>query len=868
MADAVRDPSSVTNIAYPWWQGGCSVIPIRADGTKSPVMPWKQYQQRLPTEQEVHTWWEQQYPRSGVALICGQVSGNLEMLELEGRASSPELIARIRQYCTTNDIEGVWLLLLGEEGYTEFTPSGGLHIIYRIEDHPVPGNEKIATRPANTDEITAQERDIQSRQTDWTPVRVLAETRGDGGYVVVAPTGGQCHKSGNPWKTRTGVPGQFITITWEERTRLHAALRQALHVPVSRELVIQPERIPPPRPERPLGAPPSVAEDFNGRSSWSDTWFTEQGWQVHHTEGSEIFWTRPGKDLSDGHSASTGYRDGEQDCLYVWSTSTSLPSQVPLTKFMVFAHYRFNDDRSAAARALRREGYGPPLHPPTVFGEFDIGWGDRRQDDDDTDGPVAPREPQAHDLDRLTTDLSGGVVLTDTGYALRMRDVYRNRLRYNSTDKNWYLWQPDLGVWMRDPYSYADTAAQHMATETYDWLRRFMARQIGSASEKPLIRLVEHGQKALNNDRLQAVVKRFRTLEDIASATSDFDANLDLLNLRNGTLNLATYELKAHSPSDMLTSSFNADYDPDATCPSFFKYLCDVVPDDEVRSYIQRALGYSLLGRPDERALFLLHGPSGTGKSVFTDTMTHLFGDYGTTAPASTFRLRKQESTVDLHQLRGKRFVASSEMPIGAQLDEELLKRITGGDQIPSRGLYEKFVYWRPQCVIWIGTNHLPRFNSDDDAVWRRVRTIPMHTIIRFSGQEERKGLSRHLIQEANGILNWVLDGLREYRRLGGLKEPSAIVTDINAYRIDSDTVASWLTEGLSNEAIALDSSCHIPLAMLYNSYVSYCQDDGVGPFNKKRFTKRIQSVDSSISIAKRGGQQCIIGIRQLPPAK
>lgn len=870
MADAVQDPPNVANIAYQWWQGGCSVIPIRTDGTKSPVMPWKRYQQDRPTETEVRTWWEQQYPRAGVALICGAVSGNLEMLELEGRASTPELIQQIRQACVVNNIEGVWLLLLGPEGYTEHTPSGGIHIIYRIEDHDIPGNEKIATRPANLDEYTDQEHEVQKRSPDWAPVRVLAETRGDGGYVVVAPTGGHCHKSGNPWVVRTGTPGNFISITWEERTRLHAALRQALHVPLTRELVVQPERIPAPRPERPAGAPPSVAEDFNGRSSWTDTWFTEQGWQVHHHEGAEVYWTRPGKERSDGHSASTGYRDGEQDCLYIWSTSTSLPAQTPLTKFMVFAHYRFNDDRSAAARALRRDGYGPPLHPPSVFGEFDLGWGDQEQAADAPGDavPVVPREQQNYDLDVLSTDLSGGIVLTDTGYALRMKDVYRNRLKYNSTDSNWYQWQADLGIWMRDHYSYADAAAHNVAQATYDWLRRFLARNIGSANEKQLRLLVQQGQGALNHNRLQAFVKRFKTLEDVASATSDFDANLDLLNLRNGTLNLATYELTAHQPTDMLTSSFNADYDPDATCPSFFKYLADVIPEEGIRDYIQRALGYSLLGRPDERALFLLHGPSGTGKSVFTDTITHLFGDYGTTAPASTFRLRKQESTVDLHQLRGKRLVASSEMPIGAQLDEELLKRITGGDLITSRGLYEKFVSWRPQCVIWIGTNHLPRFNSDDDAVWRRVRTIPMHTIIRFSGQEERKGLSRHLIQEANGILNWILEGLREYRRLGGLKEPAAITTDISNYRTENDTVASWLADGISTDAWALEADHFIPLSVVYNNYVSYCQDDGVGPFNKKRFTKRIQSVNSILTTAKRGGQQCIVGLRQLPPSK
>lgn len=803
------------------------------------------------------------------------------MLELEGRANTSEAAVRVLQICREHDVIDLWQHLLSHQGYSEITPSGGMHVMYRILDREVPNNEKIATRPAHESEYTEQEKQIREQQPDWTPIRVLVETRGEGGYVIVAPTPGTCHQSGQAWITRNGIPGEFPTITWAERCKLHNALREALHVPLSRELVIQADRLPAPKPERQPGAPPSVAEDFNARASWSDSWFLEQGWQIHHREGSEVFWTRPGKDLAEGHSASTGYRDGEQDCLYVWSTATSLPSQVPLTKFMVFAHYRFHDDRSAAARALRRQGYGPPVHPPLPeFQPFDIGWEPDLQADrapaagelpvEPTDEsqamvPVAPRGIQPHELNVVRTDISGGWVLSDTGYAMRLKDVYQNQVRYNSTDNTWYRWEPDTGSWLKDSYRFVDTAAQRIAIDSYNWLKQFQAAFVSDSNEKAINNLLKQAQAALNHNRLDAIVKRLRTLDGVATTSTDFDANMDLLNLRNGTLNLATYELKAHSPDDMLMLQFHADYDPDATCPSFFKYLMDVFPDEQVRSYIQRALGYSLLGRPDERALFLLHGPSGTGKSVFTDVMTHLFGDYGTTAPSSAFKIRRQESTVDLHQLRGKRFVASSEMPEGAQLDEELVKRITGGDQIASRGLYEKFILWRPQCVIWIGTNHLPKLNSDDDAIWRRIRTIPMPTIIRFSGKEEVKGYARYLIQEASGILNWILDGLREYRRLGRLAEPPTVNEDIAKYRVDNDTVASWLYDGIESGALSMDNAAaSITVSSAYINYSSYCDNDGIRPYGKKRFINRLQAINSTLFKEKRGGQQVIVGLKQI----
>src|SRR4029453_2859239 len=90
---------------------------------------------------------------------------------------------------------------------------------------------------------------------------------------------------------------------------------------------------------------------------WEDSWFTSMGWRVSHRTKDEIFWVRPGKNPGDGHSASTCYSpDG--DPLFVWAPSTDLPSEEPLSKFFVYAHYYHNNDHSAAAKALRLKGYG------------------------------------------------------------------------------------------------------------------------------------------------------------------------------------------------------------------------------------------------------------------------------------------------------------------------------------------------------------------------------------------------------------------------------------------------------------------------------------------------------------------------------
>ena len=142
-----------------------------ADGSKRPgIGSWKEYQSKMPTADELQSWFRD---AKGVGLITGRISGNLEMLELEGRAVASNLHSLIANMAHEMELDELWTRI--NDGYCEMTPSGGLHWLYRL-DGEVPGNTKLARRPGQGDTVD-----------------VLAETRGEGGFVVVAPTGGTCH---------------------------------------------------------------------------------------------------------------------------------------------------------------------------------------------------------------------------------------------------------------------------------------------------------------------------------------------------------------------------------------------------------------------------------------------------------------------------------------------------------------------------------------------------------------------------------------------------------------------------------------------------------------------------------------------------
>lgn len=797
---------TLADVARVWQQAGVSVVPILANQTKRPAVRWAEYQVTAPTLNQVDEWWANG-KTYGLALICGAVSGNLEMTEIEGRACHGDALTEIRNRMDEAGVGHVWDLLTGLDGYSEMSPSGGLHLLYRIADHPVPGNTKIAQAADNL---------------------CLAETRGEGGYVIVAPTPGVCHPSGEAWNILTGDYGALPVIAWEDRCKVHEALHLALdlsphNVPALIEPTVhhRPTHATPSAPAALPGDLPSYTagssaaglspgDHFESVTDWSEI-LEPHGWTPCGRNGPERLWTRPGKNPRDGHSATTGYRE-DRDRMFVFSTSTSLPNDQALTKFAVHTILNFGGDYQSAARDLRRQGFGDS---PRALDGF-------------------KHEPQTeHDPSYLVNDI---------GNAMYLADVVRGRYLYLKEEKEFLYW--DGTCWVHDEkFSLENEYVQMVQGRTE------AARQRGDEAG------VKWWTRAGNRPRVEAAIKSLRSMPGFCVTASEMDHDRDLLNLHNGTYDLKQHELHPHDPGLLMTRKLGATYDPQATCPNFLNFMERVLPDPGMRSYVQRALGYSLLGEADQRSLFLVCGPSGTGKSTLMATMELLFAGYGVSAPSGTLRARGAEGSSpsnDLHMLRGKRFVSTSETNEHTAYNEDLIKRLTGRDQIQSRELYQKFQNWAPRCTIWLATNHPPKFSSDDDAIWRRAKIIPFNTILVDEG-EISDYAHKVLALELDGILNWVLAGLRDYQE-HGLGEPGSVHEVVREVRLQSDPVARFLDEKITESVLIQGPDLRIRTSELYAMYTDWTKLVGERALGNRRFSNRISYAYADIDTVKVNG--------------
>lgn len=329
MADTGTAISTITLAAH---DAGICVIPIRDDGSKRPPITWEQYQHERPSREQVEQWFG---PHRAAAAICGPVSGGLIMLEMEGDDYAAGRWSAFRDAAIARLGEDRWREVVA---CVELSPSGGPHLFIRCTETTI-GNLKLARR-----------------KTGPTSVEVIMETRGRGGYTVIAGSVG--HSSGKAWISAQGTYADIATVTAVELEAILDAARTLDEMPTP-----APPRIVAERPRTTLTGDSvfdKVVEDFNRRTSWEEVLSGFAEWL--RESGGISYWHRIGSDNEQGMTTNAK----GTDTLIVFSSSTPFEQADGVgpapsyDRFSAEAILRHDGDRTAAFHALRAQGYGPP----------------------------------------------------------------------------------------------------------------------------------------------------------------------------------------------------------------------------------------------------------------------------------------------------------------------------------------------------------------------------------------------------------------------------------------------------------------------------------------------------------------------------
>lgn len=381
---------------------------------------------------------------------------------------------------------------------------------------------------------------------------------------------------------------------------------------------------------------------------------------------------------------------------------------------------------------------------------------------------------------------------TDSGNAERLVSMYGHDLRYCHAFKKWLIW--DGQRWAIDD---TGQACRLMKLVILEFLRQAIHRN--ESAER-------FAKASLDARRLNSALSLAE--HEIYVRPSDLDTHPYALNFLNGTVDLRTAALRPHNRQDLITKLIRYDYRPGAPCSLWQGFLDQIMGGGPAKSdeegqraarltdYLQRALGYSLTGCTIEKAVFVLFGDGNNGKSTMLSTFRNLVEEYSALLQVDTLMVR-QESTntqADLADLRGARFVQTSETEEGQRLAQGKLKRITQGmGKIKAVRKYENPIEFPETHKLWMDTNRKPTIrDADDRATFARLHPIPF--VVTIPDEEIDRELPAKLLREGHGILAWAVEGARRYF-VSGLNRPPEVSAARNEWRAESDQIGRFVSE-------------------------------------------------------------------------
>lgn len=427
---------------------------------------------------------------------------------------------------------------------------------------------------------------------------------------------------------------------------------------------------------------------------------------------------------------------------------------------------------------------------------------------------------------------STGYSWDEAGMADLFSECYQNDTRYCPEAKSWYTY--DSGRWQKDVGSL-------LVSSKIKEFVRLMALYCGEIPDEEKRKQYMGFVSKMGDRRF-----RDRMMKDAADsmtiAAAEFDTHPYLINCKNGTYDLETMTFREHDWKDFLTMQTNFDYTmQEVTCPRWEQFIKEVTQDNKDKAdYLQRALGYSILGTGKEECMFILHGKTTrNGKSTMLDAIQHLLGDYSTVAPVELICRNERQKNAEaanpvLSRLKGKRMVTMSESDTAGKLDEATIKQYTGGEDITARELYQSAITFKPQFTMWLSCNDLPAVKDKSLFASDRVRVIEFNR--HFSDEEQDKGLKDYFEtpEAMKGIFTWLVTGYFKYRRFG-LKMCDDMKKVIKQYEKDNDLVLQFLEEKCEGT-----DEGYTKAKTLYDNYKIWCKSNGYYVCSMKKFNAEL----------------------------
>ena len=405
----------------------------------------------------------------------------------------------------------------------------------------------------------------------------------------------------------------------------------------------------------------------------------------------------------------------------------------------------------------------------------------------------------------------------ELGDGLLFKAVNQGKLVFNKAMDAWLVWAGHH--WAVDQMGAARAGVEKVvgkyAEELADVNKRIREAEVEGLGEQ--VAYLRSRGKGLRS-RISQLRSRRRAnncldfahnCEDpMAIRGDEIDKNPMLLACANGVINLATGELEpGRQDQYLLKASPVAWQGIDAPCPLWEEKLLEILSGDKrLMAFLQRVLGYALIGEVRESIIVVMTGIGRNGKSLIVEVLSEILGPLAGAVRSEMLldQMRVASSTgptPDIMALRGLLMGFASETDDGCRVSPSRVKWLTGKDKLTGRNPHDKYeIQFTPTHTLFLLTNHKPHAPADDFAFWERVLLIPFR--LSFVNRRPRNDTERvadpllasKLIPEYPGILAWMVRGCLQYLQRG-LDPPPVVKEAVEEYQRDEDILADFVDE-------------------------------------------------------------------------
>lgn len=340
--------------------------------------------------------------------------------------------------------------------------------------------------------------------------------------------------------------------------------------------------------------------------------------------------------------------------------------------------------------------------------------------------------------------------------------------------------------------------------------------------------VAEYNETLITMNKINEVYSLLTTDLNYA-AQEDLNADEDLINFRNGLLQVTPDKLTLfpHSPEIRSTIQIPCDWSgEDIPTPVFDRFMDTLTNGDPgVKQLLLEFIGAcvsNVKGWRMKKALFLV-GEGDCGKSVLKSLVERILGR----GNYNGIDLQQIEARFGTGMIYGRRLAGSSDMSFMTMAELKTFKMITGGDSLFAEFKGQHGFEYTYNGLLWFCMNRPPKFGGDDGK-WVYDRIMIVHCPNTIPKEKQDKNLGGKLYEEREGILYKAVRALQEVLRNGyRFSEPESVIAARQEYMKDNNTVIGFYEECMcectGNQCSNMTSS------QIYRAYRSWCSDNNNG---------------------------------------